>query len=89
MRSAFGMYRDEWPDNSGIEFHLSHGDWIRLLRRSGFEVEDLMESQLAERATSRYSFVTIEWARKWPCEEVWKARKKRKKSALQSRRGER
>jgi len=25
------------------EFHLSHGDWTRLLRRSGFEVEDLVE----------------------------------------------
>jgi SAM-dependent methyltransferase len=75
-RSAFGMYRDEWPDNSGVEFHLLHGDWIRLLRRSGFEVEDLVELQPAAGATSRYSFVTIEWARKWPCEEVWKARKK-------------
>jgi SAM-dependent methyltransferase len=76
LRSAFGMYRDEWPGNSGVEFHLSHGDWIRLLRRSGFEVEDLMELRPAVGATSRYSFVTIQWARKWPCEEVWKARKK-------------
>ena len=24
----------------GIEFHLSHGDWIRLLRANGFEIED-------------------------------------------------
>jgi SAM-dependent methyltransferase len=75
LRSAFGIYRDEWPDNSSVEFHLAHGDWIRLLRRSGFEVEDLMELRPAAGATSRYSFVTIEWARKWPCEEVWKARK--------------
>jgi SAM-dependent methyltransferase len=75
LRSAFGIYRDEWPDNSSVEFHLAHGDWIRLLRRSGFEVEDLMELRPAAGAPSRYSFVTIEWARKWPCEEVWKARK--------------
>jgi hypothetical protein len=68
-------YRVEWPGNSGLEFHLSHGDWIRLLRRSGFEVEDLIEVRPAVGATSRYPFVTVEWARKWPCEEVWKAHK--------------
>jgi SAM-dependent methyltransferase len=77
LRPAFGMYRVEWPGNPGVEFHLSHGDWIRLLRRSGFEVEDLIEVRPAGGAISRYPFVTIEWARKWPCEEVWKARKTR------------
>jgi len=75
LRPAFGMYRLEWPGNPGVEFHLSHGDWIRLLRRSGFEVEDLIEVRPAVGAISRYPFVTVEWARKWPCEEVWKARK--------------
>jgi len=75
LRPAFGMYRIDWPGNSGVEFHLSHGDWIRLLRRSGFEVEDLIEVRPAVGAVSRYPFVTVEWARQWPCEEVWKARK--------------
>jgi hypothetical protein len=75
LRPAFGMYRVEWPGNPSVEFHLSHGDWIRLLRRSGFEVEDLTEVRPAVGAISRYPFVTVEWARKWPCEEVWKARK--------------
>ena len=76
LRPAFGMYRVEWPDSSGVEFHLSHGDWIRLLRRSGFEVEDLIEMRPGMGASSRYSFVTVEWARSWPCEEMWKARKR-------------
>jgi len=75
LRPAFGMYRVEWPGNAGIEFHLSHGNWIRLLRRSGFEVEDLIEVRPAVGATSRPPFVTVEWARQWPCEEVWKARR--------------
>jgi SAM-dependent methyltransferase len=75
LRPAFGMYRVEWPGNPGVEFHLSHGDWIRLLRRSGFEVEDLLEIRPAAGASSRYPFVTAEWARKWPCEEVWKSRR--------------
>jgi SAM-dependent methyltransferase len=77
LRPAFGMYRVEWPGSRGVEFHLSHGDWIRLLRRSGFEVEDLIEVRPAAGAISRYPFVTFEWASKWPCEEVWKARKTR------------
>lgn len=75
MRPAFGMYRMEWPDSPGVEFHLPHGEWIRLLRRCGFEVEDLVEIRPPEGASTRYPFVTIEWARKWPTEEVWKARK--------------
>ena len=65
----------EWPGNPAVEFHLSHGDSIRLLRRSGFEVEDLIEVRPDVGASSRYPFVTVEWGRKWPCEEVWKARK--------------
>jgi SAM-dependent methyltransferase len=76
LRPAFGMNRIEWPGDQGVEFHLSHGDWIRLLRRSGFEVEDLVEILPAAGATSRYRFVTLEWARQWPCEEVWKVRKR-------------
>jgi SAM-dependent methyltransferase len=27
-------------------------------------------------ATTRYPIVTLEWARQWPCEEVWKVRKR-------------
>lgn len=76
MRPAFGMYRMEWPDSGGVEFHLQHGAWIRLLRRCGFEVEDLVEIRPPEGATTRYPFVTIDWARKWPTEEAWKARKR-------------
>jgi len=75
QRPAFDLFRVEWPDDPGIEFHLSHGDWVRLLRGSGFEVEDLVEVRPPAGATTRYEFVTLEWARQWPCEEVWKARK--------------
>ena len=77
LRPAFGLYRIEWPGESGVEFHLSHGDWIRLLRRSGFEIEDLIEVRPPAIATrTRYPFVTLDWAKQWPCEEVWKARKR-------------
>ena len=70
------MYRVEWPGDPGVEFHLSHGDWIRLLTRSGFDIEDLVEVRPAPDAKTKYPFVTLDWARQWPCEEVWKAHKR-------------
>jgi SAM-dependent methyltransferase len=75
LRPYFGMHRFEWPDDESVEFHLGHGDMIRLLRGCGLEVEDLLELRPGPGATTRYPFVTLEWARQWPCEEVWKARK--------------
>ena len=76
LRPAFGMRRIEWPGDPGVEFHLSHGDWIRVLRRNGFEVEELVEVRPPESATTSYEYVTLEWARRWPCEEVWRARRR-------------
>ena len=76
LRDYFGMHRFEWPDDPGIEFHLGYGDWIRLLRANGFEVEDMVEIRPPEGATTRHPFVTLEWSRRWPCEEVWKAHKR-------------
>jgi len=75
-RPAFGLYRLEFPGEFGVEFHPSHGDWIRLLLRSGFEIEDLIEVRPHADATTRYPFVTVDWARQWPSEEVWKVRKR-------------
>jgi hypothetical protein len=42
--------------------------------RCGFTVTALHELQAPEGATSRYDFVTPEWARRWPSEEIWVAR---------------
>jgi SAM-dependent methyltransferase len=77
LRPYFGMHRFEWPDTAGIEFHIGYGDMIRLLRRSGFEVEDLIEVRPPEGATTGYPYHSTDWARNWPAEEIWKARKVR------------
>jgi SAM-dependent methyltransferase len=77
LRPYFGMHRFEWPGDESVEFHLGHGEMIRLLRGCGLEVEDLLELRPDPDATTRYPHVTLEWARQWPCEEVWKARKVR------------
>jgi SAM-dependent methyltransferase len=79
LRPQFGMHRMEWPgEDEGVEFHLGHGDMLRLLRDSGFEVEGLWEIQASDSAEDHryYDFVSAEWARKWPAEDIWKARKR-------------
>jgi len=77
MRPQFGMHRLDWrADGEGIGFHLGHGDWIRLLRRNGFEILDLIEIQAPADAIRDpvYDFVPVAWAHTWPSEEVWVAR---------------
>jgi len=77
LRPYFGLHRTEWIGSNGVDFHLGYGDWIRLLRHSGFEVEDLIELRPHEDATTRHNdLATLEWARKWPSEEIWRARRK-------------
>ncbi len=74
----FGMHRFEWPDWPSVEFHLGYGDMIRLLRANGFVTEDLIELRPGPDATpflEDEDMVSLEWSRRWPCEEVWKARK--------------
>jgi hypothetical protein len=53
-----------------VEFHLGHGDMIRLLRGCGGEIEDLHETRPGPGAITRYPYVTLEWAPQWLCEEV-------------------
>jgi SAM-dependent methyltransferase len=75
LRPYFGMHRFQWEGTDSVEFHIGHGDMIRLLRRCGFEVTDLIEIQPGPDAATRHPLASLEWARQWPCEEVWKARK--------------
>jgi SAM-dependent methyltransferase len=75
LRPYFGMHRMEWPDDDSVDFHLPHGEMIAVLRGAGFEIEALTEVEVPEGSETRYPFVTLDWARRWPCEEVWKARR--------------
>ena len=78
LRPYFGMHRFEWGSEDGVEFHLGYGDWIRLLQANGFELEDLIEIQApADAQPTRYAaLATPEWARRWPSEQIWRARKR-------------
>ncbi|HAF11932.1 MAG TPA: SAM-dependent methyltransferase [Chloroflexi bacterium] len=72
MRPQKRMYRFEWPGQVGVEYHLSHGDWVDLLHESGFDVERLIDVYAGADATKHdyYGYVSPEWARKWPAEEI-------------------
>ncbi|CAN5508538.1 class I SAM-dependent methyltransferase [soil metagenome] len=76
LRPYIGMHRLEWSDDNSVEFHLPHGKMIALLRECGLEVEELIELQPPADATTRYEWMPLDWARQWPCEEVWRARKR-------------
>jgi SAM-dependent methyltransferase len=74
LRPQNGMFRMKWP-GGGIEFHPSHGDWIRILRGSGFVIEALHELYAPEDAKTHdyYDIATAQWARRWPVEDLWTA----------------
>jgi SAM-dependent methyltransferase len=63
------------PEDGTIDWALSAGEWIRVLRGRGFEVEDLIELVAPEAATTTYEdFAPAKWARRWPAEWIWRAR---------------
>lgn len=71
-RPQFGLR--QVGDETAVEFHLAHGDMIRLLRSCGFLIEDLIEVQAPERPERDFGDVPAAWARQWPSEEIWMAR---------------
>ena len=77
VRPQRELNRVEWEDTGEVEFHLPHGEMFELLRANGFRVERLLELYAPEGAQTHehYNYVTAEWARSWPSEEIWVARK--------------
>jgi SAM-dependent methyltransferase len=76
-RPQRNLGRLEWPGELGVEWQLPHGELFRLLRRTGFEVVDLVELYPSDDAVEHpyYEAFSLEWSRKWPAEEIWVARK--------------
>jgi len=60
-----------------IDWSLPASTWIRLLREHGFEIEALFELCAPSGATTTYEdFAPVKWARRWPAEWIWKARRR-------------
>ena len=76
QRPQRGLHRLDWEDDGTTEFQLGHGDLFELLRGSGFDVCDLIELYAPEDAEDgTFYHSDAAWAKKWPWEEIWKARK--------------
>ena len=75
VRDYFARYRVEFEPHGSVEFHLPHGDWIRLLRATGFVIDNLIEVRPPPSAKPRFDLVSPEWAQRWPSEEIWIAHK--------------
>jgi SAM-dependent methyltransferase len=76
LRSPAAARRVQNADGS-VEFHPSHGEWIRVLRDSGFTIERLIELHARPDAAEHafYKIASVEWAQRWPAEDLWVARK--------------
>ena len=73
-RDYFGLHRLD--EDEAFTYQLQYGAWIRLLGSNGFVVEDLIEPRPAPDAISTYwEESELDWARRWPSESIWKARK--------------
>jgi SAM-dependent methyltransferase len=75
LRPQRGMSRMQWP-GGGIEFHPSHGEWIRVLVDNGFVVEALHELYAPHGAKTHeyYDIASAQWAGQWPVEDLWVSR---------------
>jgi SAM-dependent methyltransferase len=74
VRPQRTLNRVEWP-GGGVEFHPSHGAWIRVLGANGFVVEALHELYAPADGETHayYGIATAHWARRWPVEDLWAA----------------
>lgn len=77
QRSWFGLNRIEWADDESVEFHITPGAMIALLRECGFEVEALIDIRPPDDVEpNRHDYMTTDFALQWPSEEIWRARKR-------------
>jgi SAM-dependent methyltransferase len=71
----FGLHRLD--DAQAVSFNLPYGEWIRVFHQHGLDVEALVELRPPSGAQSTYrEYVSLDWARRWPAEHIWKTRKR-------------
>jgi SAM-dependent methyltransferase len=72
VQDYWGMCAIEEPGEA-TSFQIPYGDWIRLFRRHGLLVADLIELRPPEGAQSSYRDEHHHrWARRWPMEHIWR-----------------
>lgn len=74
-RSYFRMHKVDWGQT--VEFQLPYGEWVRLFRDNGLELERLVELPSPPHLRSTYiSRREARWGRSLPLESIWTARKR-------------
>jgi SAM-dependent methyltransferase len=77
-RSYFDSGRRVLEEETGpfVEWRTTYGEWIRVFRASGFLIDDLIELRPPADAHTTYTdYASLEWARDFPAEHIWKVRK--------------
>jgi len=73
--AAFSPWHEVCYDDE-VVFARTYGDWVRLFTANGLAVEDLVEPRPPADATLGYRDAeTRAWARRFPLELIWKARR--------------
>jgi len=76
LRPLRGLGPIEWPEPDGTDFHQPYGERFALLRDTGFEIEALHHLYAGDGPADEVRYYARRgWAQKWPCEEVWVARR--------------
>ena len=88
VRPYFHDPKYTWPDETSVEFHLSHGATIDVLASQRLRRRAAGRAPGAGRSHARvavaalpdeevpFGMATRDWARQWPTEEAWVARKR-------------
>jgi ubiquinone/menaquinone biosynthesis C-methylase UbiE len=81
VRPQKGMHHIDWQDEEvgpTTDFHISPSEQFRLLRDTGFELLDFRELYAPADAVDHpyYKWTPAAWAKQWPAEEIWRARKR-------------
>lgn len=72
----FGMHRFGEDDQGAASYTLGYGDWIRLFRANGLQVDGLIELRAPDERPSPYwPSDPADWHRHWPAEMLWLTRK--------------
>jgi len=70
----FGLGATE--EDGAVTYQLPYGEWIRLFRRCSLLLEDLIELRPPASARTTFEdYVPLDWARRWPAENLWRLTK--------------
>ncbi|MFM8238355.1 MAG: class I SAM-dependent methyltransferase [Actinomycetota bacterium] len=77
LRTDFAaLGRMDWDGEGTIDWAIPAGEWIRVLTGAGFGIEACTELVARADAETTYpEFAPPKWARRWPAEWVWRARR--------------